>query len=270
MQWHAADIRGLMAQLPEGSEVMEAAHGALEATTSFIAWLEQQLPSKTEPSGVGTENYNWYLRNVQLVPFTWQDEVNHMKAELARAHASLRLEEHRNRGLPRLPLPESPEEYDRTHNQAVTDFMSFLGRQEIITVREYMDPALRAKVGSYSSAGRPESFFAEVDYRDPRTMRAHGYHWIELARMEEEPHASPIRRGPLLYNIFQYRSEGIATGMEEFLMQAGLFDDSPRSRELIWMLVAMRASRALAGLYVHANIFDVPTAADYAVAGVPL
>ena len=27
------------------------------------------------PSGIGVENYDWYLKNVQLVPYTWQDEV---------------------------------------------------------------------------------------------------------------------------------------------------------------------------------------------------
>lgn len=182
------------------------------------------------------------------MPHTWQDEVDHMRSELARSHASLRLEEHRNRALPPLPLPSTSEEYDTSHNEAVSRFMTFLDEQEIIRVKQYMDPALRARIGSFSSSGRPEHFFAEVDYRDPLTMRAHGYHWIELAHMREAPHPNPIRCGALLYNIFQYRSEGLATGMEEF---------------------AMRASRGLAGLNVHANLHDVPTAADLAVEGVP-
>jgi uncharacterized protein (DUF885 family) len=100
-------------------------------------------------------------------------------------------------------------------------------------------------------------------------MRTHGYHWLELARMREEPHPSPMRTGPLLYNIFQYRSEGIATGMEEWMMQAGLFDMSPRSRELIWILIAQRAARALAGLYVQVKAFSVENAADLAVSLTP-
>ena len=36
-------------------------------------------------------------------------------------------------------------------------------------------------------------------------------------------------------------NEGIATGMEEWMMHAGLFDDRPRSRELMLILVAQRA-----------------------------
>ncbi len=269
MHWQVSDIEGLITLLPDGSEAEKAAVEALKATQEFIGWLESEAPGKTDPSGIGVENYDWYLRHVHLVSHTWQDEVDHMQDELARSLASLKLEEHRNRDLPPLLLPKTAEEYDRMHHDAVSAFIAFLDTQQIVTVKEYMDPALRAQVGSFSASGTPPHFFAEVDYREPLTMRAHGYHWIELARMREEPHPSPFRRGPLPYNMFQYRSEGIATGMEEFLMHAGIFDDSPRSRELIWMLVTMRASRALGGLYVHANEYDVQTAADAAVEWVP-
>ena len=59
------------------------------------------------------------------------------------------------------------------------------------------------------------------------TLWTHFYHWFDLAQMEYEPNPSPIRRGPLLYNIFDSRAEGLATGMEEMMMQAGLYDDNP-------------------------------------------
>ena len=269
MQWHKADIEGLRSLLPKEGPLQEAAAEALAATDAYIEWLKEQTPSKNSPSGIGVENYNWYLTNVQLMPYTWQQEVDYMKSELARSVASLKLEEHRNIGLPELPLPSSAEEYDRAHEKAVQDFISFLDKKEIIEIRDYMAPALRAKVGSISPNGTPPHFFAEIDYRDPLTMICHNYHWIELARMREEPHPDPIRRDPLPYNMFQYRSEGLATAMEEFAMHAGLNESNPRSRELVWMLVAMRASRALSGLYVHANMLDVSAAADRAAEGVP-
>ena len=71
--------------------------------------------------------------------------------------------------------------------------------------------------------------------------------------MRDEPHESPIRRGPLLYNIFDNKNEGIGTGVEEMFMHAGLYDDSPRSREIVWILLAQRAARGLGSLYAHAN-----------------
>ena len=36
-------------------------------------------------------------------------------------------------------------------------------------------------------------------------------------------------------------------------MHAGLYDDSPRSRELVWILLAQRAARGLGSLYAQAN-----------------
>ncbi len=271
-----AGIRSMKQQSTDLSELARkvgATHNSLvqeiraarEATDTFCAWLEQQAPSKTGPSGVGVENYNWYSRNVQLVPFTWQEEVTIMQRELARAHAALRLEEHRNRKLPQ-PVPvATAEEYDRRFNEAVTEYMAFLRDQEIVSIRDYMDDALRARIGAFSPAnnGRRE-FFAEVSYRDPVVMRTHGYHWFDLARMQHEPHASPIRRVPLLYNIFVSRAEGLATGVEEMMMHAGLFDERPRARELIWILLAQRAARALGGLHMHSNAWTMAQAISFA------
>ena len=71
--------------------------------------------------------------------------------------------------------------------------------------------------------------------------------------MDTEPNPSPIRKGPLLYNIFDSRNEGTATAVEELFMQAGLYDDSPRSREIVYIMIAQRAARGLGSLYAHAN-----------------
>ena len=71
--------------------------------------------------------------------------------------------------------------------------------------------------------------------------------------MEQEPHASAIRRGPLLYNIWVHRAEGVATAMEELMMSAGLYAERPRSRELVYVMIAQRAARAISGLRMHSN-----------------
>jgi hypothetical protein len=97
------------------------------------------------------------------------------------------------------------------------------------------------------------NFFAITSHQDPAPLFTHFYHWIELARMDRDPHPSPVRQGALLYNIWDSRNEGTATGVEEMFMHAGLYDDSPRSRELVWILLAQRAARGLGSLYAHAN-----------------
>jgi hypothetical protein len=264
MSGQIRDLDALSETVATDSELQGDIEVAVAAIEEFRAWLEQEVPSRTDPSGVGVENYDWYLKNVHLIPYTWEEEVDVMRRELARSLSALRLEEHRNRDLPRQQRVSSAAEYDRRFNAAVTEYIRFLRDNEVVTVYDYMEPALRERIGRFTPADGLRGFFSEVSYRDPLVMRTHGHHWFDLAMMAEDPHSSPIRRVPLLYNIWDSRAEGIATGMEEWMMNAGLFADEPRSRELIYILVAQRAARALAGLFMHSNELTMDQAVEFA------
>jgi hypothetical protein len=248
----------------EHPDLAKAATEAREASDRFAAWLAERAGTKTGTSGVGKENYTWNLRNVQLVPHTWDEAVLLLKRELARSHTALRLEENRNRNLPKLTKIDNAKEYDRRLNAAVTEYLEFLRENEIVPMKDYMDHALRERIGRFTQAEGLRGFFYEITYREPIMMRTHDYHWIDLARMREEPHPSPIRRVPLLFNIFDSRAEGMATGMEEMMMHAGLLDQKPRSRELVWILLAQRAARGLGGLYQHGLEMTLDEAAEFA------
>jgi len=234
---------------PELEAVLEASR---KATDELIAWLEAEAPNKTGPSGIGKESYTWYQQNVHLVPLSWEDEVRLLERELHRAWASLKLEEQRNRDLPPMRAAATPEEYDALADRAATRLMTFLKDHEIVTVADYFEPALREHLGEFVPEERRNFFWITAHY-DPLPLFTHFWHWFELARMDREPHPSPVRQGALLYNIFDSRNEGTATGVEEMLMHAGLYDDNPRSRELVWILLAQRAARGLGSLYAHAN-----------------
>jgi hypothetical protein len=233
-------------------ELLDAITASKVATDELIAWLETEADSKTGPSGIGKDNYTWYQQNVHLVPLTWDDEVRLLKRELARAWSSLKLEEQKNRELPPMIAAHTPDEYDAKANDAIERIMNFLKDKDIVTVTDYMKPALHEHAGSFVPVER-RNFFSITAHYDPAPLFTHFYHWFELARMDREPHESPIRQGALLYNIFDSRNEGTATGVEEMFMHAGLYDDSPRSRELVWILLAQRAARGLGSLYAHAN-----------------
>lgn len=235
-----------------GPEMREAIQAAKTATQELVAWLEEQAPSKSGPSGVGKENYTWYQQKVHLVPMTWEDEVRLLKRELDRAWSSLELEEQRNRDLPPLIPASTPEEWDALADRSARKLMAFLKEKEILTIKPYMEPALRAHLGSFVPP-EERNFFEIGAHHDPTPLFSHDYHWFELARMREEPHSSPIRRGPLLYNIFDNRNEGTATAVEEMFMHAGLYDDNPRGREVVWIMLAQRAARGLGSLYAQAN-----------------
>ena len=233
-------------------DILAAINAAIASTDDLAKWLEGQAAAKTGPSGIGKENYTWYLQNVHLVPLTWEDEVMLLKRELARAWASLKLEEHRNRKLPELKPADTPEAFAALAERSAKSLMTFLEREEIVTVKDYFEPALREHLGAFVPAEK-RNFFIITLHHDPRPLYSHFYHWFELARIDREPHASEIRRRPLLYNIFDSRNEGIATAVEEMFMDAGLYDDDPRVREIVYIMIAQRAARGLGSLYAHAN-----------------
>ncbi len=233
-------------------DVISAVKEAIASTNDLAAWLEKESTSKTGPSGIGKENYTWYQQNVHLVPLTWEDEVLLLKRELARAWTALKLEEHRNRNLPELKPADSPEAFAALSERSAKSLLNFLEKDEIVTVKEYFEPALREHLGNFVPAEK-RNFFIITLHHDPRPLYSHFYHWFELAQMDKEPHASEIRKGPLLYNIFDSRNEGTATAVEEMFMQAGLYNDDPRVKEIVYIMIAQRAARGLGSLYAHAN-----------------
>jgi len=265
----SAALRTLAGRIPASdSELSSATESALSATTSFTEWVRSEAPKKTGPSGIGKEHYTWYLRNVLLAPLTWEDEVTILRRELARAHASLRLEENRNRQLPPLPVANTPEAYAALQEKAIPRYLKWMADNRILTMEPWMERALRERVASYAPAAS-RNFFMQATQRDPIPLWTHLYHWWDNMRIRVAPHASPIRRNALLYNVWMSRAEGMATAMEEWMMHAGLYDESPRSREIVWIMLITRAARGLGNLYAHANDLTMAQAADIHVNWTP-
>jgi uncharacterized protein (DUF885 family) len=243
-------------------ELRGAVAKAHKATDDFVAWLERMAPGKTGPSGVGKEDYTWYQQNVHFIPFNWDEEVVLLHRELERAHAALWLEEQNNRKLPPLEAAADAAAFDKLTRDRLDKFVDFLIGQEIIPDKPYIKAALEPQRGHFVPEDK-RVFFTRITHREPMLLFSHDYHWIDLARMRDEPNASPIRRVHSLSNIWDNRAEGFATAFEELLMHAGLYDDNPRARELVWIMLANRAARGLASLYVQANIFTLEQAGQF-------
>jgi hypothetical protein len=249
-------------------DLARAIAAARSATTQFAEWLELEAPKKTGPSGIGREQYTWYLRNVLLLPLTWADEVAITRRELARAHASLRLEETRNRALPPMKVAQTAAEYEAMQAEALPRYLEFMAEKRILTMEPWMERALRERMTSFVPEER-RNFFYQTTHRDPIPLWTHLYHWWDNMRIRVAPHPSPIRATPLLYNVWMSRAEGMATVMEEWMMHAGLYDRSPRSREIVWIMLITRAARGLGNLYAHDNQLDMAGAGDIHVGWTP-
>ena len=245
-----------------GSELRRAIAAAKAATDDFAAFVAREAPKKTGPSGVGKENYNWFVKNVELMPYDWDAQVTLLRRELDRSVAAMRLEEVRNRDVPQVTPLADPAAFDKWAKAKAVYFSQFLADTGIIPDAPWSRTAIAAQTIDYVPPA-DRNFFAHVNAHDPLPLISHFTHWIDLARMKEIPHASPIRREPSRYGIYAGRSEGFATAFEEVAMHAGLYDDIPHGRELVWVMLANRAARGLASLYVQSNAMDLAEAGKF-------
>lgn len=256
-------LLGIQAQIDstKNARLIKVHQAALQSTRQFVDWLQQQSAGKTGPSGLGIAQYSWYQKHVHLLPMTWKDEERLLRRELDRAWSSLKLEEQRNKDLPPLKAVKNAAEYDLLANRSAAFFLKFLQEKDIVTVADYFKPALYERLGKFVPEAT-RNFFYIGSHLDPTPLYSHFYHWFELAIMENDPNPRTIRKNALLYNIFDTRNEGTATAVEEVFMHAGLYDDNPRAREIVWIMLAQRAARGLGSLYAHANEMTMAQAGE--------
>jgi len=258
------NLSWLAGQFGNNAELAELTQKAKDAVDDFILWLEEKHKGMPAYSGIGSENFSKYMKEVHLVPYSWEEQLLLLERELERSLAALALEEHRNRRLPQLEPASSLEEMQDRMKQTVKEFMTFLKDEEIFTVPDYMH--LDDEVSSYQTPEQRD-FFSHVNYHHCMPLECHMIHWLEKQREKLNNH--PIRGQALLYNIWDSRAEGLATGFEELMMQAGIVRDNPRARELFHIMLAFRAIRAIGGLKLHSGEWTLQEAIDYAVEKTP-
>ncbi len=242
--------------------------GAIETTqrsvVAFHDWLVKNRPSMTAPAGVGKENFDWYLKHVKLMPYNSDQIVTLGLRELDRLWSEQALEQHRNRDLPGLELSASAEEYEARIAAADRKIRDFLVAESIITIPDY--------IGNLDTnvpwIVRPEgpNFWEQVQYRDPAPDHLHAVipgHRFDAVVEEHNRH--PIR-GRITSDG---RAEGWATYLEEAMLNAGLLDDQPRVRELIYIFGIFRAARAPADVWLQQNEKNVQDVVDWWMARVP-
>ena len=87
-----------------------------------------------------------------------------------------------------------------------------------------------------------------------------GHHFDGLRRQRDN---RPIRGERRLFGIDMIRSEGLAYGLEELLMIAGLLDENPRAKEVNYIAMAFRSVRGIADLKLHSNEFTLTEANQF-------
>lgn len=216
----------------------------------------------TAPNGVGPEALDWFLKHAKLIPYTSAEILVLAQRELERTWAYYALDEHRNRKLPALTLSKSRDEYHRRLAETDAKIRRFLVEEEFITIPDHI-PTDWQEMGfnvPFIDRGTQPNYWEQVQYRDPSPDHLHAVipgHRFDGRIEERNPH--PIR-GKI---SFGDRREGWAVYLEEAALLAGLFEDRPRTRELIYIFGLWRAARTIGDVRNQRNELSAPETIEY-------
>ena len=267
---------------------------AAKALRNYSVWLQNDLENMQTAFAIGPHAYQWFLANVALIPHTPEQLLAQGSQAWDRAVAWEILEQKRNREAPPLPLFETTERQIQASFLKEKEIRAFLESRDLMTVPDwlmhYRNRPLPAQLeplafmgvtddltsetrldeDAYSYIREPSDtlpYFALSAARDPRPLMIHEGvpgHYFQLALSWANP--DPTRRRYIDSSV----NEGIGFYVEELLLQAGLFDFSPRSREIIYNFMRLRALRVEIDIRLAIGDFTIEQAADYLARAVPM
>lgn len=271
-----------------------SAERAATSLEQYRTWLQKILPALPAQSAIGREDYVWFLRNVALLPYTPDELVSRAEQEWRRAVAFEGIEENRNRSIPPLEMAATAEEWIARNEKAELGVRDFLDQRGIRTLPPWLQhftlravPPYLAALGDfvemddftspsrlnqngirYIAPPSPDAgYFWVADAKDPRIQIVHEGtvgHYGQLCASWKNP--DPIRQ-----HYYDSGSiEGIGFYSEEMMLQAGLYDDSPHSREIVYNQMRLRALRVIADVKLALGTFTPETAANFMQRNVPM
>ena len=289
--------RGVSPLLSSADQRMRFKTALAEASKGLIEyreWLKANLPNMRQDFAPGDQAYAFYLHRVALLPYTPQQLLAMARQDFARVMAMEAFEHQRDLDAPALKLAASEEEEAERAARDEAYIRRYLTEHAILTVPPDL-PHWRLRpapdyITAFDAFGEIDDFTgpsrldqdgtrwieppsADLPYffkayaQDSRTTGVHEGipgHFFQLSMSWRNP--DPIRR--------QYydssANEGIGFYAEEMMLQAGLYDDSPRSREIIYNFARLRALRVEVDVKLALGEFTIAQAADYLARTVPM
>lgn len=269
------------------SELEQSKEAAVVALEDFHNWLKSALPGMSTKTAVGHEGYSFFLKQVACLPYAPEELLTLARQEWERSVNFELFERLRNEGVPQLPVFENQAAQIKREAELEEAVRKFLEEKNILSVpnwvKHYHNLPLPAYVAPLSFMGVTDDLTSpsrldqdgisyikvpspNLDYfslsiaRDPRPLIVHeGVPGHYLQMVLSWAHENPIRR----YYYDSGPNEGIGFYAEELMMQFGLFDDSPRTREVMYSFLRLRALRVEVDVRLATGSFTVEQAAEY-------
>jgi uncharacterized protein (DUF885 family) len=274
-------------------ELNGASERAADALEKFRQWLQEKVPSLPQETALGRDAYIFFLKNVALMPYSPEELLAMGRQEWDRAVAFEAFEKERNRDVPPIKLTPDIDSWIKDAAAKELEIREFLQKREILTVPDWLQhytlrpmPEYLAVLGfgendDFTSPSRLKenciryvnppsadlSYFWRATAQDPRPIIVHEGipgHYLQLCLSWK--HEDPIRR----HYYDSGANEGIGFYAEEMMLQAGLFDDSPHTREIIYNFMRLRALRVEVDVKLALGEFTLEQAAKYLQEKVPM
>ena len=274
-------------------ELNGASERAADALEKFRQWLQEKVPSLPQETALGRDAYIFFLKNVALMPYSPEELLAMGRQEWDRAVAFEAFEKERNRDVPPIKLTPDIDSWIKDAAAKELEIREFLQKREILTVPDWLQhytlrpmPEYLAVLGfgendDFTSPSRLKenciryvnppsadlSYFWRATAQDPRPIIVHEGvpgHYFQLCLSWK--HEDPIRR----HYYDSGANEGIGFYAEEMMLQAGLFDDSPHTREIIYNFMRLRALRVEVDVKLALGEFTLEQAAKYLQEKVPM
>ncbi len=271
-----------------------ASEQAIVALESYRDWLNQRLPGMSSQTAVGRDAYVFFLKNVALLPYTPEQLLAMGKQEWARSVASQIYEEHRAASTPPLKLFKDQAEEAAREEKDEAAVRKFLKEKDLLTVPDWLPHYLYLPTPAYLA---PMADFGEIDdFTGPSRTKQNSTRYVDppsaglgyfAATMATDPRAILVHEGipghyfqmslswadPDAIRRHYYDSganEGLGFYAEEMMLHAGFFDDSPRSRVIIWNFMRLRALRVEVDVKLALGEFTIAQGAEYLKNTVPM
>ena len=275
-------------------ELGHASENAVKALEDYAKWLKMKYPEMTNDFSVGRESYEYFLNNIALIPYSPEELLEQGELEWNRSVLLEEFEQLRNAKLPEPALFVNIEEQLSRAKIEEKNIRVFLEENDIMTVPESLSHYISVKVPDHlaplaymgvmddlTSESRLKDtavtyihdpspdlpYFSLSSAKDPRPLILHEGvpgHYFQMALSWSNP--DPIRRR----FIDSGANEGIGFYVEEMMLQFGLFDDNPQSREIIYSFMRLRALRVEVDIRLAVGEFDIEEAGEYLETKVPL
>ena len=265
---------------PQQRKELDAARDqALQSTHAFAGWLEKRLPQMQEWKAIGTEEYNFMLHHLLLLPMGAAEVAHLGEVELARYRALEAMLPDPSLAEPdpkrAKSIPPDQQAFLAAFQSHEQEMLAFLREKKLITIPPYIGPFLIRQlpeafkptspggfmnppglfdkdnsgfyfIPTYDPSSR--NFYIRASIEEPRPILGHEGipgHFLQISISNHVPDEIRREQNDTVF------AEGWALYTEEMLLREGLYAQNSAADGLILRLSRYRAARIGVDVNLH-------------------